>query len=266
MATLGSQPNANGMQAGHPVIVRELTLEQPWTWLAEGWRDMWTQPVISLSYGVVVVILSYVLTACLFYLDVLPLLLPLAAGFMLIGPMLAVGLYETSRRLRAGEPITWRSTAFVATQSPAQLAFLGALLTIFLMAWWRIATLLFALFFGSGAFPPLDAWVNILLFTPNGLIFLIVGTMIGGFLALAVFAVSAVGVPILMVRQTDAVTAMLVSARAVLANPWPMLLWAWLIALLTAFGIATMFVGLIVTFPLVGHATWHAYRDLIGDE
>lgn len=261
MATVDTHHGASqGLQP------RPLTLEQPWRWLAAGWQDLWTRPAISLTYGLVIAALSYALTACLFYFDVLPLLLPLAAGFMLIGPMLAVGLYELSRRLQAGEPITVASVVFVATRSPAQLAFLGVLLTIILLAWWRIATLLFALFFGASGIPPLAEWINILLFTPNGLIFLIVGTAIGGALAFCVFAVSAIAVPLLMVRESDAVTAMMVSARAVLDNLGPMLLWAWLIALLTGFGIVTLYFGLIVTFPLVGHATWHAYRDVVGGD
>jgi len=245
--------------------VRQITLEQPWTWLAKGWQDLWRRPGLSLSYGLAVAIASYLLTAALLYLQILPLLLPLAAGFMLVGPMLAVGLYEASRRYESGEPVTFANVFFVATRSPTQLAFMGALLTIILLVWWRIASLLFALFFGTVEFPPMETWLTVLAFTPKGLLFVAVGSALGGVLALLVFAVSVVGVPILMVRETDAVTAMLTSARAVRANPQPMLLWAWLVAMLTGVGIVTLYAGLIVTFPLVGHATWHAYRDVIGN-
>jgi len=245
--------------------VRQITLEQPWTWLARGWEDLWRRPAISLSYGVAVAVASYLLTAALLYLNLLPLLLPLAAGFMLIGPMLAVGLYEASRRYQSGEPVTLAKVLFVATRSPTQLAFMGALLTIILLVWWRIATLLFALFFGAVDFPPMEQWIGVLAFTPKGLLFVAVGSLIGGVLALVVFAVSVVGVPILMVRETDAVTAMLTSIRAVRENLQPMLLWAWLVAMLTGVGIVTLYAGLIITFPLVGHATWHAYQDIVGD-
>ena len=242
---------------------RQVSLEAPWQWLAAGWRDLWRAPAVGLGYGLVVAAAGAALSLGLFYLGALPLVLPLAAGFMLLGPMLAVGLYETSRRLEAGEPLRPARLLAVKTASPGQLAFIGILLMLFMLAWVRIATLLFALFFGLTAYPPIDEWVALLIFTAEGLIFLIVGTAVGGLLAVTVFAISAISVPMLMVREIDAVTAMLTSLRAVRRNPAPMLLWAWLIALLIAFGIATLYVGLIVTFPLVGHATWHAYRALV---
>jgi uncharacterized membrane protein len=245
--------------------VRRVSREAPWEWLAAGWRDLWRAPAVGLGYGLAVALAGALLTAGLFFLDSLPLVLPLAAGFMLAGPMLAVGLYETSRRLAAGEPIRAASVLLVRTASPGQLGFIGALLMLFMLAWARIATLLFALFFGTSGYPPIEEWVSLLLFSAEGLGFLVVGTAAGGALALAAFAVSAVSVPMLMAREVDAVTAILTSLQAVRENPAPMLLWAWLIALLIAFGLATLYVGLIVTFPLVGHATWHAYRALLAD-
>lgn len=243
--------------------IRSIGLEAPWEWLAAGWRDLWRAPAIGLGYGLAVAVGGALLTAGLFYIDALALLLPLAAGFMLLGPMLAVGLYETSRRLGAGQTVEAGRVILVATRSPSQLALLGGLLMLFMLAWVRIATLLFALFFGLSDYPPIDQWVSVLLFTYEGLTFLVVGITVGGILATVVFAVSAISVPLLMVQDLDVVTAVLTSLRAVRQNPKPMLLWAWLIALLITFGIATLYVGLIVTFPLVGHATWHAFRALV---
>ncbi|MBT5267071.1 MAG: DUF2189 domain-containing protein [Rhodospirillaceae bacterium] len=243
----------------------QVKADEPWEWLAAGWRDMLRAPYVSLAYGGAFAIVSVVLTTCLFLIDLMYLLFPLGAGFMLVGPMLAVGLYEASRRLELDEPVTLADVAFVVTRSPAQLAMLGALLTLLLLFWVRLATLVYALFFGLSAFPGFEESVRMLIFTPEGLAMLAVGSVLGGVLAVAVFAISAFSVPILMTRDVDVITAILESVKAVRDNFWPMVVWAWLIAMLTIFGIATLFVGLAITFPLIGHATWHAYRRVIGD-
>jgi uncharacterized membrane protein len=245
--------------------IRRVGLEDPWSWLAAGWRDLWRAPAISLTYGAIATLVSAAITLGLVLLGVEYLLPPLAAGFVLVGPMAAVGLYETSRRLEAGEPVTLASALFVATRSPTQLAFLGMLLALFLLAWHRIALLLFALFFGTLGFPPLDQSLQLLFFTWEGIGLLVVGTAVGGVLAAIVFSISVVSVPMLMARDIDAVTAVILSVRCVRANLPALALWAWLIALLIGCGIVTLYLGLAITLPLVGHATWHAYRALIDD-
>ena len=250
----------------HPKLppVRRLELDRPWAWLAAGWQDMWRAPGVSLAYGALFSLISFAITAGLFYLGLEYLLLPLVAGFMLIGPMLAVGLYETSRRLETGAPVSLTSALFVATRSPLRLAMLGVALMALLLIWIRAATLLLALFLGTTQFPPLAEAVPTLLLTPQGIALLVVGTVAGAILAAAVFAISVVSVPLLMERDVDFLSAIFTSIQAVLRNPKPMLLWAWLVALLTACGLVTLYLGLIVTFPLVGHATWHAYRETVG--
>jgi uncharacterized membrane protein len=248
------------------ITFRRVETEAPWTWLSEGWRDLWRAPQVSLLYGAGFSMASMGLTAALYYLDWLYMLLPLTAGFMLLGPILAVGLYETSRRLDAGLPISIFHALFVTTRSPSQLALVGMVLMIFLLAWNRIATLLFALFLGSDLLGPgplqIEMMVETLFFTWSGLLFLVVGSAIGAAMAAVVFAISAFSVPMLLVRDMDAISAILLSLRAVAANFRAMFLWAWLIALLTAVGIATLYIGLALMFPLVGHATWRAYRSI----
>ncbi len=239
-----------------------VALEQPWSWLAAGWQDMWRAPHVSLAYGGAFTVVSLLLTAGLFATGFEYLLPPLAAGFMFVGPLAAVGLYETSRRLHAGEPVSLRHALFVTTWAPGQLAFVGIVLALFMLAWMRIASLLFALFMGTQGFPPLAEILPWLFFTREGLGLLAVGGAIGAVLAAAVFAISVVSVPMLMVRDIDAVTAMIVSVRTARRNAVVLALWAWLIALLTGLGLVTLFIGLTLTFPLVGHASWHAYRDL----
>jgi uncharacterized membrane protein len=142
------------------------------------------------------------------------------------------------------------------------LAIIGLILILAFLVWLRIATLLFAVFFSSTS-PNIAELIPTLILTTHGIVFLIVGSAVGAVLAIVVFAVSVVSVPMLLDREIDAVTAIITSVASVKRNFRPMMLWAWLIAMLTLAGIVTLFVGLIVTFPLIGHATWHAYRDLI---
>lgn len=240
-------------------------LDAPWRWLAAGWHDMARVPQVSLLYGGGIAATSWALVLLLLTVDRLILFLPLAAAFVFIGPMLAVGLYEASRRLQAGLPVGVFQVAFVRTRSPAQLAFLGLVLALFLLAWVRIATLIYALFFG-GALPPVAKFIPMLLYSMDGAAFLVIGTAVGAALAFTAFAISVVSVPYLMTRDSDAITAIIVSLRTVADNFWPLMIWAWVVAALTAFGIATLFFGLVITFPLLGHATWHAFRELVPDD
>ncbi|GAB4571709.1 MAG: DUF2189 domain-containing protein [Rhodothalassiaceae bacterium] len=247
--------------------VREISMETPWTWLSKAWIELWEYPRVTLAYGAGFAVLSFALVALLVWFRTLPLVLPLTGGFLLLGPMLAVGLYETARRAGRGERIGLREALFVKTASPSQLAFVGVVLLLAYFAWVRLAWLIFAFWNGiNAAMPPFDVFFANLFFTREGIGLLITGSLAGGAIAFFIFAMSAVSVPLLMSREIDAVTAVLLSLEAVKRNFWPMMLWAWLILLLVAFGIATAFIGLIVTFPLVGLATWHAKESLIAED
>lgn len=247
------------------VAVAALAFDAPWAWLAAGWRDLWAAPVVSFSYGAAFAGIAALLTGVLASRGLEALILPLSGGFLLLGPALATGLYETSRRLEAGEPVSLRAVLRAVMASAGRLSFFGAILTFIYAVWLQLALLLLMLFLGTNQLPPAKEFIPTLLFTPKGLGLLVTGTAVGGALALLVFAVSAVSVPLLMTRKVDAVTAAGVSVAAVLRNPKPMLLWAALIAGFMSVGLATAFVGCVVAFPLVGYATWHAFRDVIPD-
>lgn len=242
--------------------VRRIPLDAPWKWLAAGWRDIWRVPQVSLAYGAIFTAVSLVIVIGLYFAGALSLALPLAGGFLLLGPMFAVGLYESSRRIGEDENIALADMLRFGVKSPGQLAFMGVFLLIIYFIWLEIAFLLFMLFLGPQSLQ-LENIVPTLLFTGPGLGLLITGTAAGAVLALTVFAVTAVSIPLLMRRKVDAVTAAVTSIQTVAVNPPAMLLWAVLIAGMTAFAFVTLFVGLIIIFPLVGHATWHAYRDLV---
>jgi uncharacterized membrane protein len=256
-----SQSTAPGFTS---IAVRTVPFDRPWDWLAAGWRDVWNKPEISLPYGVVAVALGLLLAFGLFMAGLEALIPVVAGGFTIVGPILALGLYEKSRRLTTGQPVTMADTRHAALSSVARIGLFMACLLIIYLVWIRIAFLLLMLFLGTGGLPPAREFMPTLLFTPHGLGLLIVGTAVGAGLASLFFAISVVSIPLLMERRVDAFTAMVTSVRAVLASPRAMALWAALIAGFVVLGIATIGAGLIVAFPLLGHATWHAYRDVVG--
>ena len=251
--------------SGAAPVIRRVRADQPWRWLEAGWADLRTIPAVSLGYGCAFLIFSFTLAGLLFLAGYSALLPVFGAGFLLIGPLLAVGLYEASRKIEAGEKVRLADVVFVSSRNLSQLALVGAILAGAFIVWLRIAGWIFALFYGPVGIPPLSEFAPMLLLSPRGLAMLAIGTAVGGLIAFAVFAISAISVPLLLARDIDAVTAVLTSIRAVRENFWTMLLWGWIVALFTALGIATWFLGLAVIFPLLGHATWHAQRALVGE-
>jgi uncharacterized membrane protein len=245
------------------IVLREVTFDAPWDWLASGWRDFWAAPVVSFSYGVLFAGLAALLSVGLTRWRLESLILPLGGGFVLIGPVLAVGLYETSRRLEAGEHVDLTGVTRAALGKAGAISFFGAMLGFIYVVWLQLAFLLFMLFLGTSQLPPAKEFVPTLLFTPAGLGLLVTGTLIGGALALLVFTISVVSVPLLMMQKIDAVTAVATSVSAVRNNPKPMLLWAGLIAGFMSLGLASLFLGLVLLFPLLGYATWHAFRGVV---
>jgi uncharacterized membrane protein len=242
--------------------IATVSKEAPWRWLALGWHDTWRRPLLSLGYGAAFTLIGLLITAGAWWMNWSALIPVAAGGFILIGPIMAVGLYEMSRRYALHQSFRVRDIALVRAASRVQLFYFGFGLLFLFLVWLRIATLLFALFV-SDTYPDLTNFLSFALTTANGLALLIVGTIIGGVIAFFAFAISAISAPMLMDRQVDFMTAIFASIEAVRKNPWPMVLWAWLIAALLSFGLATMFLGLVVVFPLVGHATWHAYKELV---
>ena len=232
-----------------------------WGWLRLGWRDYCRHPGRSTAYGAVFVLLGYGLVFGLKALGMLYLITPMIAGFLLIAPLLALGFYALSRDAEQGRPPSlWR--ALNAWQDNSfHVITAGLLLMLFMMIWVRIAALIFALFFPYTALTWHAAFEALL--TPDGQLFLAVSTVVGGGMAVIGFTFSAFSLPLLLDRRVDAFAAGYLSGLAVLANPGPMLLWAAVIAGLTGIGLLTGFLGLMITLPVLGHATWYAYRRVI---
>jgi uncharacterized membrane protein len=244
-----------------PAIQRADT-EQPWSWLASGWRDLRRAPGVSLVYGVVFSAGGFVLSATIWLFDVFYLVLPLAAGFLLLAPILSVGLYDVSRRLGAGEAVSLGQAVLAWRKNETQIALMGLALVLFMMAWMLLAMIIFALFFSS-RLPDPQNFISEVFLSAESIPFLIIGTGVGAILAALVFAISAISIPMLLDREVDVLTAVVTSLAAVRHNPGAMAVWAGLIVLFAGAGLVTAFLGLIITLPLIGHATWHAYRSLV---
>jgi uncharacterized membrane protein len=250
------------LAATGPAIRRGVPLTAPARWLTAGYVDLRRSPGPSLLVGVCCVVVSWLLVGAMAILEYAVLILPLTAGFMFAAPVLAVGLYEGSRRLEAGETPGYDATRAAWRRNRFGIAFMSTLLMMFLYGWLRVATMLFALFFGLVA-PPLEQIFSRAFLSPDTIIYGAVGTAIGAVLAAIVFGLSAVSLPMLVDRRVDAVTAAATSMRALTANPMTSALWAFLIVGITFFAALPGFLGFIVAVPVIGHATWHAYRDLV---
>ena len=255
-----------------PAIVPPLPRETIWKrnlapsaafgWLAAGWRDLTNHPLESLSYGALVFLISFAIVAGLFAFGWDYILFPAFAGFMVVGPILAVGLYEKSRRIAAGEPVNLARMIFVKPKSGGQLLFTGVLLCLLMLLWMRAAVIIYALFFGLRPFPGLDHIAPMLFATPTGWAMLVVGSTVGGLFAAFAFAISAFSIPMLLSERVDAFTAMGTSTALVWNNLPVMLTWGAMVVGLFLVSLATGLVALIVVFPVLGHGTWHAYQAM----
>ncbi len=240
--------------------IRSVNASAPFNWLAAGWQDFRAAPGASLFYGVVFVIMGYLLGA--FFASSPHITLSLATGFTLLGPFLALGLYDLSRhRERGVQPqlavslAAWRS-------NPGAIGFYAIILLLLFAGWGRVSVVLVALFF-SGSMPSLTTFLHHLVFSGENLTFLAIYFSVGAAFALLVFALSVISIPLMMDRGTDTITAMIASFLALTRSLPAMLIWGGLIVTLIFAGLATFYVGLAITAPLIGHATWHAYRALV---
>jgi uncharacterized membrane protein len=246
------------------LAVNQITLDHPWEWLAKGWKDLSSAPPFSLLYGSVFALVSYALTLGLMSRELFFIVPPLAAGFFLLAPMLGIGLYQISDTLERGEPVRFCNAVTAWKRNDIHLSAMAVILVLIMLAWMLTALIVFALFYDR----PLPTWENFIpavFLSGDSPLFLLAGILAGGLIAAFTFTISAITVPLLMDRQIDVMSAIQTSVQAVRTNWQAMTLWACLIVMFVGIGICTLYLGLIVTMPLVGHATWHAYRDLVPD-
>lgn len=242
--------------------VSTVGLSAPFRWLAAGWKDFMRATGPCLVYGALMVAASAGLTVALYQAGAIRFLFVVAAGFMLVAPILAMGLYQTARMLERGERPRLGNILFVRSAVRQDLFVLGFALFLVYSVWVEMAHLVYGL--STHKFhKTLPALVDFMLHDPEGHNMVMTGTVIGGVIAFLAFSLIAVSAPMMLSTRANVFVATLTSLRTVARNFLPMLLWGLMIVALTVLGIATGFLGLIVTFPLIGLASWHAYRDLV---
>ncbi len=244
-------------------VVRPIAFGDVAEALILGLRDFQGAPLYGMALGTLYCVAGIAIVLSVTTLGMSYLAYPLAAGFALLGPFVAVGFYEISRKREAGDVASLADIRSAMT-SRSEIGWM-AFVTLFIFIMWMYqARFLMALFFGLNAsFSSLPQFIALVLTTTEGLIFLLVGNIIGALLAMILFSLTVVSFPLLLDRDVDCVTAMVTSVRAVVRSPVPLLAWALLIVVLLVLAALPFFVGLIVVLPVLGHATWHLYRRII---
>jgi uncharacterized membrane protein len=247
--------------------VRRIGLPDVWDALARGFDDFRAKPSHYVFLGLLYPICGVVLVTWSSGADMLPLIFPLVAGFALLGPFLAIGLYEISRRRERGMDASWRH-ALEVRRSPAlpSIIAVGAMLTAVFVLWLIVAQTLYTSLFGPEPPASLALFLASVTGSEEGLLLMLAGNAIGFCFALVVLATTVVTFPLLLDRDVGAVVAIETSLRATLVNPVPIACWGLIVAALLAIGSVPLFVGLAVIMPILGHATWHLYRKIVVPE
>lgn len=233
--------------------------------LAAGWRDFLRAPVFGLFFSAFYVAGGLVLSAVAAAAGQEWWLMPFIVGFPLIAPFAAVGLYEVSRRLECGEPLEWGAIlGVVLAQRKRQLPSMAMVVLLMFMFWVFVAHTIFALFMGVSALTNITSSPELIL-QGRGLWMLLVGGAIGAGFAAALFSLTVISLPLLLEREVDFISAMIASMGAVRENLATMMVWGLVIAILLFAGIAPLFLGLFLVLPVLGHASWHMYRQFVPD-
>lgn len=243
------------------IPLRTLGFGDPLRWLAAGWRDFMRCPWIGLFYGACFVGMGWALVTVFRHAPAY--VLALSAGFLLVGPFLALGLYQASYRLERGEKPALLESAMVWRNRLSTMGVFGVVLLVLEMLWARASLVVFALSFDG--MPDFKGSI-LALFDPKNTEFIVAWVIVGGIFAGLIFAVSVISIPMMLHRSSDAISAGLTSMRLVLTQPGVLLWWGALLTTLVVLAMLPGFAGLLVVGPVLGHASWHAYRGAVMPE
>lgn len=235
--------------------------DAPWTWLKGGIEDLKAAPTISLGYGAMFTLVGIAITLGMWSLGLGGFIPVLIGGFALVAPSFAIGIYRISQARDAGETPGLLDFWKISGSKLTQLGLLSVLLFVFFLVWARLAQFLFAMLAGNDSDFRIETLQNFLFTDPSGVLLLVIGTAVGAALALVAFMVSAISFPMLVDQDVDAITAVVASVKAVTSNLFTMLTWALIIAVAVGLGAAFFLIGLAVSFPVIAHASWRAYKD-----
>ncbi|MGP9810838.1 DUF2189 domain-containing protein [Rhodopseudomonas sp. NSM] len=266
MATIypAKADNARPIGAAAEPPVRRIALADLHDALRRGWDDFKAVPSHAVMLCVIYPVLGLVLARLVLGYSVLPLLFPLAAGFALIGPFAALGLYELSRRREAGEDASaWHAFDVLRSPSFGAMLGLGAILLAVFVVWIATAQGIYVSTFGHAPAAAIPDFVTRVLTTPEGWSLIAIGCGVGFLFAVAALCVSVVAFPMMLDRQAGVGEAVTASLRVVARNPLEIAVWGLIVAALLVLGSLPAFLGLAVVIPLLGHATWHLYRKVI---
>ncbi len=253
--TVAAKPGANPASD-----IMELDLSDLRLALAAGWRDFLAAPLYGLVFSSVYVVAGWLITYALLAKGQVWWTIIAGAGFPILGPFIACGFYEVSRRLEVGARLDLAGVAGVIfRQKDRQIPSMAAVVVVFFLFWNFLGHMIFAVFLGNATMTNITTSFAVFQ-TVEGMMMLLVGTAVGAAFAGTLFALTVVSLPYLLDREVDFITAMITSFSVVTTNPLTMLIWGLLIAGLLFVGMALGFLGLFVVLPVLGHATWHLYR------
>jgi uncharacterized membrane protein len=250
-----------------PVKINRIGFADVKAALAQGWRDFTRAPAIGLFFGAIYAAGGIAIWLLLRVYHEPWWIIPIAVGFPLIGPFIAVGLYEASRRLAAGQPLRFGEIlTVILAQRKRQVAWMAFVVLFIFWMWLYEVRMLLAIFLGFKSFSSIGAFIEVVTTTPEGIGFLIVGTAVGAAISFVLFCTTVVAIPLLLDREIDLITAIITSFKAVFQNLVPMIGWGITIVALTFAALLPMFLGLLVVLPVLGHATWHLYTKVVARE